>query len=205
MTFTDDHLVIEASNGQKSFLLNIDMLKDIKPDECTWSMASVGRMSVNIKKSYISKWARLQKTKKKPNNQHFWFDVHEQYADVLEKFDEDDEDEGSSGGGNSKKVDDTSTTSTTTDTTPPPTPPTPTTPELTPEEKEIQFKKIKLRDDLKSSIDPIEKELREKKKEIDKQSKLEKEALDQFYADKKRLILDDHDQAMKELGSDAEL
>merc|ERR1711916_85428 len=65
------------------------LLKNIRSEESTWSMASVGRMSITLKKEYISRWARLQKSKKKPANQHFWFDVHEQYADNLERFEED--------------------------------------------------------------------------------------------------------------------
>eukprot|EP01036_Dinobryon_divergens_P041168 gene41168-54539_t len=37
-------LFLHASDGRKNFVLDMDLLRDIKSDESSWSMASVGRM-----------------------------------------------------------------------------------------------------------------------------------------------------------------
>lgn len=65
------------------------------PAESSWSMASVGRMTITLKKrTGPDNWARLSKSKKKPNNIHFWWELHEKHAKELEAL-EDDDDEGS--------------------------------------------------------------------------------------------------------------
>jgi hypothetical protein len=59
---TDNKLVLQASDGRKMFNLEIDFLYDVVPEESTWSMASVGRMTFTIKKSGPAKrWFRLTK------------------------------------------------------------------------------------------------------------------------------------------------
>jgi hypothetical protein len=72
-------------------------LKEIDPDQSTWAMASVGRMTLTLKKKTGSvKWTRLTKSRKKPSNIHFWYELHEKHSDDLDKLktsDEEDEDD----------------------------------------------------------------------------------------------------------------
>ena len=182
VTITKNQIIVKASDGRKNFNLDIGLLKNIRHEESTWSMASVGRMSITLKKEYISRWARLQKSKKKPANQHFWFDVHEQYADALERFEEDDGEEKPNEDilkKDEKKENDDKV-------------------ELnekenekenkaekekevvieTPEEREYLRKKSELTSELRKSIEVEEKKLRDAKKSIDKDAKKKKDELD---------------------------
>jgi hypothetical protein len=69
-------------------------LKEIIPEESSWSMASVGRMTINLRKKISpTKWARLTRNRKKPNNLHYWFEIHEKYSADLEKIKDDDDDD----------------------------------------------------------------------------------------------------------------
>lgn len=57
-------------------------------------MASVGRMTINLKKKVSpSKWVRLTRNRKKPNNLHYWFEIHEKYSSELEKIKDEEEDD----------------------------------------------------------------------------------------------------------------
>lgn len=98
VTLEAQSLALRASDGRKLFVLDIELLKEIVPEESSWSMASVGRMTITLKKKDSpTKWARLTKGRKKPNNIHFWFEIHEKYSSELEKLnDEDNDDEESS-------------------------------------------------------------------------------------------------------------
>eukprot|EP00596_Hydrurales_sp_CCMP1899_P007268 CAMPEP_0119052114 /NCGR_PEP_ID=MMETSP1177-20130426/73519_1 /TAXON_ID=2985 /ORGANISM="Ochromonas sp, Strain CCMP1899" /LENGTH=203 /DNA_ID=CAMNT_0007031575 /DNA_START=619 /DNA_END=1230 /DNA_ORIENTATION=- len=53
-------------------------------------MASVGRMSFNIKKAAEdpSKWIGLTKGNKKLHQMHYWWEMNEKYSDELDKLDE---------------------------------------------------------------------------------------------------------------------
>ena len=90
-------LELHAADGRKSFRLSVPFLKEIIPDESTWSMASVGRMSFTLKKREgASAWGRLLASRQRVPNQHFWLAMHEKYATLLDKItnkDEDDEEE----------------------------------------------------------------------------------------------------------------
>ena len=58
---------------------------EVVPENSTWSMGSVGRMTVVLnKKKSPSKWPRLLSHKRKVPNMHFWFEMDEQHADALE-------------------------------------------------------------------------------------------------------------------------
>ena len=196
VTITDNFLYLFASDGRKNFKLSIDFLKDINPDESTWSMASVGRMSFNIKKKTLqSNWARLMKDRKKTPNQHFWIEMHEKYANLLSKLDDDADELKPKSTSNPK---------------PPPiaklaeekniVEPSVTISENNPavevvtntpanESKETQ-ELLKLEVDYKAAVAQLESEAKAKRKEIDVRSKLEKQTIDKDLVEKKRLALE---------------
>jgi hypothetical protein len=97
VTVTDQKLSLEASNGRKSFVLDLDLFGEVQGgDAASFSMASVGRMTFTLKKKEgeRSKWPRLLATEgKKPGNQHFWYSQAEQYTDELDELDGEDADE----------------------------------------------------------------------------------------------------------------
>ena len=87
VTLTSDRLILQASNGAKNFNLDIDFMGSIIPNESSWSMASVGRMTFNIKKEQSpSKWAGLTKGNKKLPQMHFWWEIQEKFSDELDKL-----------------------------------------------------------------------------------------------------------------------
>lgn len=89
VTLTSDRLILQASNGAKNFNLDIDFMGSIIPNESSWSMASVGRMTFNIKKEQSpSKWAGLTKGNKKLPQMHFWWEIQEKFSDELDKLGE---------------------------------------------------------------------------------------------------------------------
>lgn len=78
-----------AVEGNKRFELTVDTLRDINPEESTWSFSSVGRATFQLKKSGDpSKWARLLKRREKPANMHMWWTMHEQYEEELNDIEE---------------------------------------------------------------------------------------------------------------------
>lgn len=94
VNITDTHLVLKASDGRKIFNLNVEFLRKVIPAESSWSMASVGRMTITLKKQTgPDNWPRLTKGKKKPNNIHFWWELHEKHAKELEALEDDDDDD----------------------------------------------------------------------------------------------------------------
>lgn len=93
VNITDTHLVLKATDGRKIFNLNVEFLRKVIPAESSWSMASVGRMTITLKKQTgPDNWPRLTKGKKKPNNIHFWWELHEKHAKELEALEDDDDD-----------------------------------------------------------------------------------------------------------------
>jgi hypothetical protein len=96
VTLLEDRLELFATDGRKNFRLAMNFLKDVVPEESSWSMASVGRMSFQIKKKQPvgtpSKWSRLLKDRKRVPNQHFWLAMHEKYAKELDKVREEGDD-----------------------------------------------------------------------------------------------------------------
>jgi hypothetical protein len=67
-------------------------------------MASVGRMTINLRKKVSpAKWVRLTRNRKKPNNLHYWFEIHEKYSADLEKIKDDDDDDDDEEPNNSEK------------------------------------------------------------------------------------------------------
>ena len=97
VTLVEDRLELHASDGRKNFRLAMNFLKDVVPEESSWSMASVGRMSFTIRKKQPAgkrtKWSRLLKESKRVPNQHFWLAMHERYVKELDKVGDEDEDD----------------------------------------------------------------------------------------------------------------
>jgi hypothetical protein len=88
------HIVILNSHVFYVIIIVLFSLRKIVPAESSWSMASVGRMTITLKKATgPDNWTRLTKGKKKPNNIHFWWELHEKHAKELEALDEDEDSE----------------------------------------------------------------------------------------------------------------
>jgi len=203
VNITDTHLVLKATDGRKIFNLNVEFLRKVIPAESTWSMASVGRMTITLKKQTgPDNWPRLTKGKKKPNNIHFWWELHEKHAKELEALEDDDEDGSdpvikppiSSADvhiGNSedetkqaneeKKVsesssdDDAASTSSTSDE---PAADETVKPKKTKKKKTKKEKKDKTKSpSLDDLVKDIEKAAKEQKKDVDRKAKADKEAI----------------------------
>ena len=95
-------LVASSKSPMKSFLLEFPLFSTVIPSNSTFSMSSVGRMSITLAKAETpSRWPQLvhktfnvQKSLGK-SVLHFWHDMHQNYASELELLDdpEDDEDD----------------------------------------------------------------------------------------------------------------
>jgi len=84
----------------KNFLLDFPLFAAVVPQNSSYNMASVGRMSITLVKAESpSKWPRL--VHKTFNAQqslgkavlHFWHDMHKNYVKELELLDDEDDDE----------------------------------------------------------------------------------------------------------------
>jgi hypothetical protein len=177
-----------------------DSLKEIIPEESSWSMASVGRMTITLKKKLTpTKWVRLTRNRKKPNNLHYWFEIHEKYSADLEKI-KDDDDEDADDEETEKK---TNTTNPSNATTASPTPKKKTKKERRAEkasgESEEEKEKAREAQWLKTQLAEVEERAKEKRKEVDEEFRLkkkeiedaaekEREALKSQHAEKLRLV-----------------
>lgn len=86
VTVTSDKLILSASNGRKNFNLELDLHKNIIPEESSWSMASVGRMTFNLKKANgLSRWSKLTKSSQK---MHLWWEMSEKHSKENDKYNE---------------------------------------------------------------------------------------------------------------------
>ena len=221
VTITENHLFLFASDGRKNFKLSIDFLKDINPDESTWSMASVGRMSFNIKKKSLqSNWARLMKDRKKTPNQHFWLEMHEKYAVQLNKLDDDTDDNTSKSNTNLKqpplakskdeKVKPESTLKENSTFVAVETDANGTVANATivnstavvEDNAEIEAM-TKLEAEYKAALAQLETEAKAKRKEVDAKSKQEKQAIEKELVEKKRIALEKY-QSDKDLWKESQ-
>eukprot|EP00927_Polykrikos_kofoidii_P023738 TRINITY_DN21764_c0_g1_i1.p1 TRINITY_DN21764_c0_g1~~TRINITY_DN21764_c0_g1_i1.p1 ORF type:complete len:541 (+),score=91.52 TRINITY_DN21764_c0_g1_i1:74-1696(+) len=67
------------SNNKYKYLLSLDLFDNIDPAASTWSAASVGKVSVTLRKRWPRMWPRLLANKKvKIGNMHVWFEMQEQ-------------------------------------------------------------------------------------------------------------------------------
>lgn len=109
-SFSDTGMHLEATDGRKLFRLELDFFGRIDGSQSTYQMASVGRMTFNIKKeSEASRWGKLVSRKSK-GQVSLWYTMHEQHVKELEKLkeegaDSDEDDEGSKKKEKDKEVD----------------------------------------------------------------------------------------------------
>ncbi|CAE8675307.1 unnamed protein product [Polarella glacialis] len=72
------------SNNKYRYFLSLDLFDNIKADVSTWSSASVGRLSVTLRKRWARKWPRLLWEKKaKIANMHVWMEMQEKLDSTL--------------------------------------------------------------------------------------------------------------------------
>ncbi|EGB08781.1 hypothetical protein AURANDRAFT_25988, partial [Aureococcus anophagefferens] len=72
-------VVVKASKAEKRFVLEVPLLREIDPAASSYVTASVGRMTITLKKASSQRewWPRLNKDKAKPPNQGVWWDKQE--------------------------------------------------------------------------------------------------------------------------------
>ena len=85
VTILSNQLILQASDGRKKFNLQLELLHEIDANESRYDMASVGRMTFNLRKKISqTKWSRLLKNKnKKISNMHFWYEMQDKYDTEL--------------------------------------------------------------------------------------------------------------------------
>lgn len=76
----------DCSENKKAFHLELSLLKDINVTESSWSMSSVGRAMVTLRKAENGTWTRLLASTKKPANMHVWWAMREKYEDENASF-----------------------------------------------------------------------------------------------------------------------
>jgi hypothetical protein len=80
-TFTNSALFFSAigehSGKRFEYQLNLDFFDFIDPDNSKWSQGSVGKVTITIPKSRLSRWPRLLVLNSKIDNMHYWFDYGE--------------------------------------------------------------------------------------------------------------------------------
>ena len=87
VSLTPDRLILFASDGKKNFHLDIEFFSGVLPNESSWSMASVGRMSFNIRKAGSpTKWTGLTMGNRKLHQMHSWWEMQEKFEAELDKI-----------------------------------------------------------------------------------------------------------------------
>merc|ERR1719277_1347355 len=72
------------SNNKYHYVLNVVLFDNIVSDVSTWSAASVGKLSVTLRKKWPRKWPRLLADKKtKIGNMHVWMEMQEKLDSSL--------------------------------------------------------------------------------------------------------------------------
>lgn len=72
------------SNNKYKYSLGLGLFDNILPDFSTWSAASVGKMSVTLRKKWARKWPRLLGDKKlKIGNMHVWMEQQDKLEGTL--------------------------------------------------------------------------------------------------------------------------
>ena len=79
VTYGGSNVSVHAHKGNKHFVLEVDLLREIDGEMSNYIMGSVGKMAVTLKKDSFQKewWPRLNKNKLKPPNQQVWWDRQE--------------------------------------------------------------------------------------------------------------------------------
>jgi len=66
------------SNNKYRYTLSLDVFDNVQPKDSTWSLASVGKLSVTLRKRWPRKWPRLLVDKKtKIQNMHVWMEMQD--------------------------------------------------------------------------------------------------------------------------------
>ena len=76
----------ECKEKRKAFLLSLALLRDIEPAGSSFSMASVGRASITLRKAVNGTWPRLLAVKAKPGNQHKWWAMQEKHDEEVKMW-----------------------------------------------------------------------------------------------------------------------
>jgi hypothetical protein len=72
------------SNNKYKYVLLLDMFDNIVPAASSWNTASVGKLSVTLKKKWARKWPRLLANKKtKIGNMHVWMEMQDRLDSSL--------------------------------------------------------------------------------------------------------------------------
>lgn len=74
---------------KKVFSLGLSLLRDISPSESSWSMLSVGRVQITLRKAGNGTWPRLLRSSKKPAHMHVWWAMKEKHEGALEAWERD--------------------------------------------------------------------------------------------------------------------
>ena len=86
-TFTNTSLYFSAVGGHSGkrfeYALVLDFFDYIDPEKSSWSVGSVGKVSLTIPKRMISRWPRLLSGTEKIDNMHYWMDYGEKMEQVL--------------------------------------------------------------------------------------------------------------------------
>ena len=78
-------------SGHKiQYLLDFETFETIDPSASTYSLASVGRLSINLEKKVEGVWAAPMKGKKSSNMQ-VWWEMKERYHKEMQRLQPDDE------------------------------------------------------------------------------------------------------------------
>ena len=76
----------ECKEKRKAFLLSLALLREIEPAGSSFSMASVGRASITLRKAANGTWPRLLAGKVKPGNQHKWWSMQEKHDEEVKAW-----------------------------------------------------------------------------------------------------------------------
>ncbi|CAK9097273.1 unnamed protein product [Durusdinium trenchii] len=75
------------SNNKYKYFLSINLFDNIEAQLSNWNAASVGKLSVTLRKRWARKWPRLLSDKKtKVSNMHMWMEMQEKLDSSLSGF-----------------------------------------------------------------------------------------------------------------------
>lgn len=94
VTFEDSRLIFTGlctQSGHKiQYLLDFETFDVINPSASSYSLASVGRLSINLEKKQEGAWPSPMKGKK-PNNLQVWWEMKERYSKEMQRLQPDEE------------------------------------------------------------------------------------------------------------------
>ncbi|KAJ8599803.1 hypothetical protein CTAYLR_003991 [Chrysophaeum taylorii] len=107
--FQNRSVTVRAAKASKKFVLELGLLRDIDPLNCSWSSASVGRATLTLRKAaeFAEWWPRLLATKSKPSNQHVWWDKQDGFENEREEVEKQEKDRAKAAKRNKKNLTET--------------------------------------------------------------------------------------------------